>query len=137
MTAPIPDGNQDRKIAYLFVRLSMAVSMLTHGIVRLPKLTAFSDGMVAQFNRSMLSEGLVRPWAYAVPWIELVLGITLLLGLFTRVSAIAGAVLLLVLMGGSGMVENWGAFPSQLMHIAFFLAIILYRKYNSFALDRH
>lgn len=113
----------------------MAISMLTHGLVRLPKLGAFSDGMVEQFSDSMFPEWLVRPWSYAVPFIEFFLGITLLLGLFTRLSAIAGAVLILILLGGSGMVEGWSAFPSQLIHLAFFVAILLYRRYNSFALD--
>lgn len=131
----LPEGSGDKKIAYLFVRLAMAISMLTHGLVRLPKLGAFSDGMVEQFSDFMFPEWLVRPWSYAVPFIEFFLGITLLLGLFTRLSAIAGAVLILILLGGSGMVEGWSAFPSQLIHLAFFVAILLYRRYNSFALD--
>ncbi len=122
-------------MAYLIVRLAMAVSMLAHGIVRLPKLAAFSSATVEQFNGSMLPEWLVKPMSYAIPLTELVLGITLFLGLFTRASGIGGALLMLVLMGGSGMVEGWSAYPSQLIHIAFFAAIILYRQYNSFALD--
>lgn len=131
----IQDGNRDKNIAYLFVRLAMGISMFTHGVVRLPKLEEFSTGMVEQFSASMLPVWLVRPWAYIVPTVELLLGITLLLGLFTRLSGIAGALLLLVLMAGSGMIESWGAFPSQLLHIAFFVAIIRYWRYNSFALD--
>lgn len=131
----LPEGNQDKKLAYLLVRLAMAISMLTHGLVRLPKLEAFSDGMVEQFSASLLPEWFVRPWSYAVPLIELALGITLLLGLFTRLSGIAGALLMLVLLAGSGMIEGWGAFPSQLIHIAFFATIILYGRYNSYALD--
>ncbi len=131
----IPERSTDKKIAYLVVRLAMAISMLTHGLVRLPKLGAFSDGMVEQFSASMLPEWLVRPWSYGVPFIEFALGITLLIGLFTRLSAIAGAALMLILLGGSGMAEGWGAFPSQLIHLAFFVAILLYRPYNSYALD--
>src|SRR5690606_25540040 len=94
--------NRDNKMAYLIVRLAMAVSMLAHGIVRLPKLAAFSSATVEQFNGSMLPEWLVKPMSYAIPLTELVLGITLFLGLFTRASGIGGALLMLVLMGGSG-----------------------------------
>jgi len=132
----LPESNSDKRIAFLFVRLAMAISMLTHGIVRLPKLDAFSEGMVEQFSVSVLPEWLVRPWSYALPVIELVLGLALLLGFLTRPSAIAGAVLMLVLLGGSGLVEAWGSFPSQLIHLAFFVAILLYHRYDTYALDK-
>lgn len=125
----------NQQIAYLFVRLSMAVSMFTHGFVRLPKMDSFSAGMVESFADSMLPVFLVRPWSYAVPVIEFILGILLFLGWFTRLSGIVGAVFMLILLFGSGMNENWGAFPSQLLHIAFFGGIVLYVQYNKWALD--
>lgn len=131
----LPESNNDKRIAFLFVRLAMAISMLTHGIVRLPKLGAFSEGMVDQFSESMLPDWLVWPLSYTIPVIEFALGVTLLLGFLTRLSALAGAFLMLVLLAGSGMVEAWSSFPTQLIHLAFFVAILLYHRYDSYALD--
>ena len=37
---------QDRKLAYVMLRFTLGLSILMHGIVRLPHLSAFADGMV-------------------------------------------------------------------------------------------
>src|SRR5690606_30330842 len=57
----LPESNNDKRIAFLFVRLAMAISMLRHDNVRLPKLGALSEGMVDQFSESMLPDWLVWP----------------------------------------------------------------------------
>lgn len=123
-------------IAYLFIRLSMGISMFTHGLVRIPKLEEFKSGMVEQFSESMLPSIVVASWGYATPIIELILGVLLIIGLLTRISAISGGIFMLILLFGSGMVENWGAFPSQLLHIAFFAVLLIYLPYNSLSLDK-
>lgn len=127
--------SDNSQLVYLFFRLAMGISMLTHGLVRLPKWKAFASGMTDSFSQSMLPEPLVLATGYAVPLVEFLLGITLILGLFTRYSAIAGSVLMLVLLFGSGMVENWNAMPSQLIHLAYFAALLIYLPKNSLAID--
>ena len=48
----------------------------------------------------ILPEGLVRPFAYGLPMLELVLALLLLVGLGTRLAGAATAVLMLVFLGG-------------------------------------
>ena len=48
----------------------------------------------------ILPEGLVRPFAYGLPMLELVLALLLLVGLGTRLAGAATAVLMLVFIGG-------------------------------------
>ena len=124
------------KTAYLLIRLSIALSMFGHGLVRMPKLAAFSAWMVGNFEKSMLPKALVVPFSYLLPVAELLVGILLLIGLFTRFAAIAGGVVMLALIFGSTMTENWEALPSQLIHVAFFAVVLQFVESNSWALDK-
>ncbi|MBN9298807.1 MAG: DoxX family protein [Filimonas sp.] len=130
--------NQNQKItAFLLARLAAGVSMLGHGLVRLPKLTGFSQWMQDVFKDSMLPAVLVTPFSYALPIIEFISGLLLVLGLFTRFAAVLGAAAMIALLFGSCMVEKWDWIPPQLIHVAFFCTLIIYEKeYNSYALDK-
>lgn len=121
--------------AYLLLRLAVAVSMFTHGLVRLPKLAGFSAWMVGSFQKSMLPAAMVRPFSYALPVAEFSVGLLLLLGLWTRSASIAGSLVMLALLFGTGMIENWDAVPSQLLHVAFFVALLAFLEQNIFSLD--
>ncbi|MCC5939144.1 MAG: DoxX family membrane protein [Lunatimonas sp.] len=122
-------------ISFLFIRLGIGVSMLGHGLVRLPKLTAFSDKMVADFADSMLPVLLVRPFSLAIPFVEFALGVLLLLGFKSTWTAVVGATFMLLLMLGTAAIENWGAYPSQMIHLGFFVLLIQFMPANTFSLD--
>src|SRR5690554_6380756 len=102
----------NKKIAYLIVRIAIGLSMFGHGSVRLPKLQAFSEGMSKNFENSMLPEILTLPFSYILPIAEFIIGLLLILGCFTRISAIAGSVVLLSLSFGSSLIENWYEIPT-------------------------
>ncbi|MDV6170323.1 DoxX family membrane protein [Flavobacterium sp. DG1-102-2] len=121
--------------SFLILRLAIGVSMFTHGLVRLPKLTAFSVWMVNSFKESMLPEVVVTPFSYALPVAEFTIGLLLLLGLFTKQAAFAGAIVMLMLLFGTGMIENWEAVPSQLIHAALFAVLLHFIGSNKYALD--
>lgn len=110
--------------AYLLTRLMIGMSFFGHGVVRMPKLAAFSKGMVAEFQKSYLPEALVIPFTYVLPFAELIVGVLLLTGVFTRQAAIAGAVVMIVLIFGTTTIENWSILPTQLLHAAFLVAVV-------------
>ncbi|MHC0441489.1 DoxX family protein [Flavobacterium sp. 3-210] len=122
-------------ISFLLLRIAIAISMFGHGLVRLPKLEAFSNWMTNSFENSMLPKILVTPFSYILPIAEFSIGVLLLLGLFTKPSLIAGAVIMLILLFGTSMIENWEAIPSQLIHIAFFALLLHFINDNSWAID--
>lgn len=121
--------------SFLLLRLAVAISMFGHGLVRLPKLTTFSQWMIDSFENSMLPKIIVTPFSYIVPIAEFVIGLLLLLGLFTKPSLIAGGFVMLALLFGTTMIENWDAIPSQLIHIALFALLLHFIDYNSWAID--
>jgi thiosulfate dehydrogenase [quinone] large subunit len=122
---------------FLLLRLGIAASMFGHGLVRLPKLAAFSNWMLGSFEKSMLPKALVLPFSYALPIAEFTVGLFLLLGLFTKSALLAGGWIMLILILGTALVENWEAIPSQLIHLAFFALLIQFVPFNSWSLDQY
>lgn len=124
------------KLSFLLLRLTIGTSMFVHGLVRLPKLAGFSNWMVGKFANSMLPAGVVLPFSYALPIIEFAVGVLVLIGLFTKQALTLGAVVMIVLLFGSGIIEDWGAFPTQLIHAFFFVILLSNLHHNYYAFDR-
>jgi len=124
------------QITFLLLRLAIGASMFGHGLVRLPKLNGFSHWMVGLYEKSILPTALVMPFSYILPLVEFAVGLLLLLGLFTRLAAVAGGVIMVLLIFGTTMIENWEAIASQLIHAAFFAILLQFVGSNSWALDK-
>lgn len=125
-------------LAFLVARLAIGMSFFGHGAIRLPKLQQFSDGMVKEFADSPLPSILVLPFSYALPFLELVVGVLLIIGLFTKYAALATGLILVSLIFGSGMIENWGAVATQLTHTAFIVYLLSFvDTANRFSVDHY
>ena len=121
---------------FVLLRLAIAASMLGHGLVRLPKLQVFSNWMMGAFEKSMLPAALVKPFSLALPVAELLIGLLLLAGLWTRPALIAGGIVMFLLIFGTALIENWEAIPGQLIHAAFFSLLLQYIASNRFSVDQ-
>jgi len=100
------------ELAYLILRLTMGVNMLTHGIARMLNLEGFNTWMIGQFSKTILPEFMVSISSYLIPFVELIIGILLILGLFTSRTLLVGALLIVALVFGSGLQENWNIMSS-------------------------
>jgi len=125
----------DKNWAYLLGRLAIGLSFFGHGLVRLPKLTGFSNWMMEQFSKSHLPDFLVLPFSYVLPFLEFISGLLILIGLFTRQGLLLAGAVSLALIFGSTMIENWEALPSQLIHVAFLAGLLVYLPLNTYAVD--
>ena len=85
---------------FLLLRLAIGTSMLGHGLVRLPKLHQFSEWMIQSFAKSMLPKIMVYPFSYVLPITEFLIGLLLLLGLFTKQALIIGIIVMILLILG-------------------------------------
>src|ERR1700749_2547543 len=91
---------------YLLARLPIGMSMFGHGLDRIPKIQAFSGHLVGQFSKTMLPPSLVSLFGTALPFLELLTGALLLLGLFTRFACVLGVLYMLALIFGSCLIEQ-------------------------------
>jgi len=123
-------------LTYLLARLPIAMSMFGHGLIRMTKLEAFSEGMRKEFKDSPLPELMVIPFSYALPFAEFIVGLFLLVGLYTRKIAITGVVIMVLLIFGSSMLEQWNNVFSQLFYGAYFAFLFRYAGYDHYSVDR-
>lgn len=124
------------QFTYLLARLPIGMSFFGHGLERLPKLAAFSHGIVTSFSKSILPETLVLPFGYILPILELLTGILLLLGLFTRFATVLGVALMLVLIFGSSMIEQWNNVFTQIIYGGYLALLFYFAQYNTISVDR-
>ena len=120
---------------YLMARLPIAVSALGHGLDRIPKIQVFSDHLVDQFSKSILPLKLVGLFGTTLPFIELGVGILLILGLFTRLACIIGLITMLALIFGSCLLEQWDNVLSQMLYGLYFVMLYYYAFYNRYSFD--
>lgn len=123
------------QLAFFLARITMGINLFIHGLIRIPKLSAFVDHLVKEFQGTYLPEILVSGFAYVLPFIEFVIGLMLILGLKTRFFAAAGAILIAVLIFGSGVKEDWPGVGSQMIYVLFFFILIKNLEHNALAID--
>lgn len=119
---------KDFKTIFFFLQLPVAVSLLGHGLVRLPKLQAFSEWMLKTMEKSAIPETLILPFSYFLPVAEAVTGLLLLINYKTRYTLYAGLTLMSILILGSSSVENWQAIESQLLHSLYLFGLLWFHE---------
>src|ERR1043165_4940705 len=126
---------KQHELVYLLARLPIAWSMFGHGLVRMPKLATFSANMVKAFSHSILPPSVVLPFGYILPIMELLTGLFIILGLFTRQALLLGVLLMLALIFGSCLIEDWQGVFMQMMYAVYFSLLVLFLPYNRYSLD--
>lgn len=125
----------NKNVAYFLLRVSMGVNLLGHGLARIPKISIFTEGMTNSFEKSWLPQPLVQIFSTTLPFLELIIGLMLILGFKTRVASFAGAGLIIMLLFGSSTVENWEAMGIQMIYAVFFYILISRLEDNSYSVD--
>ncbi|QQQ28683.1 MauE/DoxX family redox-associated membrane protein [Chryseobacterium indoltheticum] len=123
---------KDFKTIFFFLRLPVAISLAGHGLVRLPKLQTFTEGMVKSMEKSAIPEALITPFGYVLPFLEAIIGISLLIGFKPKLTIYSAIALMSILILGSSSNENWSAIEAQLLHSLYLFALLwFYLKYSS------
>jgi len=120
---------------FLLARLPLGLSFFGHGLIRLTKLETFSHGMVGQFSKSVLPEGIVLAFGIVLPFLEFITGFLLLIGLFTRFSIVLGMAIILSLIFGSSLIEQWQAVFTQLVYGAYLAVLFYFADFNDISID--
>ncbi|MGE9267070.1 MAG: MauE/DoxX family redox-associated membrane protein [Verrucomicrobiales bacterium] len=118
----------DRTLAYTLARVGLGVNLACHGAVRIPKLESFAKWMTGLFADSWLPAFLVTPFAWLLPFVELALGLAILLGWQSRRVLAGASALMVMLIFGSCLIENWSAAGSQMIYLAFSALLLAFRE---------
>ncbi|WP_420149991.1 DoxX family membrane protein [Spirosoma sp.] len=112
-------------LAQLVIRIGLGINMLMHGLVRIPKLSAFVAKMAAGFSQTILPPLLTKSFLYALPFVELVSGVLILIGgQFGKWGYFIGGLTVGALLFGTTLKEDWNTAGTQMIYvIAFYLAL--------------
>ncbi len=78
---------------------------------------------------------IVHAVLYVLPFYEIILGALLVLGLFTRLATIAGAVMMLGLLYGNTVKQDWGTVGNNMHYTLYFTGMLALHRFDWFALD--
>ncbi|HAN45258.1 MAG TPA: DoxX family protein [Cyanobacteria bacterium UBA8156] len=126
---------EDVGLAYFWLRIIVGVNYFNHGFVRLGNLTGFADAMAERFKDTFLPSGLVWITGLAVSPVELVVGLLITVGWFTRSALVATFALMLVLMYGVTLLQDWDTASSQLVYDLILFVLLAGLGYNRWAID--
>jgi putative oxidoreductase len=124
--------------AYLIARLFLGILFFVQGydkVFRVKVQTVYTT-MLPSFNRLNMNSTLVKIMAYITSYLELVGGLLLILGLFTKAALVLLGVDLLIVAIGLGMLTPmWDmqhAFPRLILLL---ILLVLPDYWNIFSLD--
>jgi thiosulfate dehydrogenase [quinone] large subunit len=120
----------EQRHAYLLLRILTGLNFFMHGFARIftgSHLSGFAQGMVKSMAATPLPPSLTLATGYAIPCIELLIGTLLLLGLATRAALTLAFALMLILMFGVTLKQDWATAGSQLIY-GLVLAALLFGR---------
>ena len=126
---------RDLVAAYTLLRIVVGINYFNHGATRIFNISGFMDSMVTTMQDSWIPEFLVRINAALVPPVELIVGVLIIIGLFTRGALIACFILMAVLMYGITIIQNWDGASSQLIYNIVLFILLAGLSFNRVSVD--
>jgi len=128
----------NRSLAYALLRTAFGINFAGHGLIRIHSgVAAFAETTAEHLAKSPLPHTVTYAFSYAIPFIEAVLGLTLILGVFTRISLVCGAVFMMALTIGVASNQQWEIASQQLIYSVVFFLLLYLIEYNAFAVDNY
>jgi thiosulfate dehydrogenase (quinone) large subunit len=128
--------SNNKSLAYALLRITLGVNFTGHGLIRIHNgAAAFAQTTAEHLAKSPLPQSLIYAFSYAIPFIEAILGLTLILGIFTRISLTTGAVFMMLLTIGVTANQQWDLASQQLLYSTVFFLLLFLLEHNHFSLD--
>ena len=137
MSEELEPRNGDITRAYVLLRVTLGLNIFLHGAVRWTKgLHSFAESLVPLFAKTPLPPWSVFDFGYVIPILEALVGAAVLFGLQTRRALQAGSILILILMFGSSLREDWSTVGIQLTYSVVYCILIAGVRFDGFGIDR-
>jgi thiosulfate dehydrogenase [quinone] large subunit len=126
----------NKSLAYALLRIAFGVNFAGHGLIRIYNgVGTFAATTAEHLAKSPLPHSLTYAFSYAIPFLEAILGLTLILGVFTRAALICGAVLMMALTIGVTANQQWDIASQQLIYNVVFFLLLFFLDENTLSLD--
>jgi thiosulfate dehydrogenase [quinone] large subunit len=126
----------DRQLAYGLLRLILGMNILIHGVSRLYMgVKNFAQTLVPLFVKTPLPPGAVYAYASALPFVEAMIGLCVLLGFGSRYAYVCGLLLIASLTFGAALRQDWDSAGLQLIYALLYAILLAGREYNAFSID--
>jgi len=107
-----------------------------HGTVRIfGDYAGFTAWVAKTFRETILGGGPAELYATLIPWIEVVLGALLVVGLLTRTVLVAGQLFMATLIFGMSLKQNWDTVAFQMVYAGTFAVLLFTIRYNRWSVD--
>jgi thiosulfate dehydrogenase [quinone] large subunit len=128
----------DYVLAFFTLRLALGINELMHGVTRI-FMGAGLGGFLAfaqnQFKDTPLPVWQVRSFSAVVPIAELIIGVLLILGLWTRWALAFAAVLMLGIIFGTAVRSDWQLVFLQMFYSLLYALMLVWRRYDAWSVD--
>jgi thiosulfate dehydrogenase [quinone] large subunit len=128
--------SNNRSLAYALLRIAFGLNFAGHGLIRIYNgVGIFATTTADHLGKSPLPHSLTYAFSYSIPFLEAILGLTLILGVFTRAALICGAVFMMALTIGVTSNQQWDIAGQQLLYSVVFFLLLFFLDENTLSLD--
>jgi thiosulfate dehydrogenase [quinone] large subunit len=137
VSVPATARSSDAVIAYTILRVSFGANIMLHGVSRIVMgHAAFLAYLTHYFEKaSYVPVGMLSIFATVQPWVELILGLLLMIGLASRFSLIAGGLVILSLVIGTNLAQDWLVSGLQLIYAFLYYYLLAHLDQNRYSID--
>jgi len=137
VSVPATSRSSDAVIAYTILRISFGANIMLHGVSRIVMgHAAFLAYLTHYFEKApYVPAGMLSIFATVQPWIELILGLLLVIGLATRFSLIAGGLVIMSLVLGTNLAQDWLVSGLQLIYAFLYYYLLVHLDQNRYSID--
>jgi thiosulfate dehydrogenase [quinone] large subunit len=126
----------DKSFAYALLRIAFGVNFACHGLIRIYNgIGSFASTTAEHLAKSPLPHGFVLSFSYAIPILEILLGLALIFGVLTRITLVLGAIFMMTLTIGVSSNQQWDIAGQQLVYSLVFFLLLFFIEHNAIALD--
>ncbi len=138
VSVPATSRSSDAAIAYAILRVSFGANIMLHGVSRIYMgHAAFLAYLTHYFEKApYFPAGMLSSFATVQPWVELILGVLLMIGLVTRFSLVAGGLVILCLVIGTNLAQDWLVSGLQLIYALLYYYLLVHLDQNRYSIDR-
>jgi len=128
-----------RVLGYVVLRVCLGFAFMMHGVARIffghfhPYLSEYTN----RFVGSPLPLFVARDFLAVLPFIEALLGFLLLIGLATRSALCCCGLIMLCLLFGTCLRQDWSGAQTQLIYTFLFAYLLMNIGWNGWSVDEY